>query len=309
MILVAFTFTRYRLIFGLKSFTLKKLSLTDLGGVTQGLPNDSKLVIIQDYFHILGIPAFPIRRRFSFEMCGEKSAIPVNLQRIIDQPYPRVRGKWYSWTFLIAIGLVVIAGIISSIMHSHDEQKVMLEIQEQAMLENKAEITRQLKKDEEMFDNPQTGFIVLVQGSNPYIDRYNIVHDAQYQFEVIKVTRDSVQILLDRMNDLDNKMRREAHSGALNLPIDSLEARIRYRENNWNQSSFMDSVRIVYSKQEMMQKMVVLNLENYVNKYEIVNISLTEFRSLKSTLNVDKSVDIKAFSKIGAGWVKVIQSY
>ena len=130
MILVVLTSTRYRLIFCVKSFTLKKLSLTELGGGTQGLPNDSKLVIIQYYFHILSIPVFPIRRGYSFEMHGRKSGIPVNLQRIIDQPYPRVRGKWYSWTLLIVIGLVFVGAMISSSVYRYDENQAMLEIQE-----------------------------------------------------------------------------------------------------------------------------------------------------------------------------------
>lgn len=267
-----------RIVFGwnrikLKSFTFQELNLPEL----EQFPN-ATIQVAQSYFHIFWIPVFPMGKRYDLVMNKELYHIPPSLMKLIDPEQIKVRGKWYAWSLPILIGLIALGVYFNDMYQEHKYEQQSIEYAD---------------SQRKFFDNPMVGD--FIQFSNE--------RDLDFSAEVCKVEGSRVVLFLDLMSILDGELLKKADAGLTETPADTLRSQMEYRDQLELNSVFKDSLVEAHPDQPLLRKLLTFELEGFPIKYEMINMSLNDYKALKKSIGDGvvtnpKLIKIPAFNSI-----------
>lgn len=269
-----------RIVFGwnrinLKTYTFEELDLQPI----EQFPN-AQIRVAQSYFHLFFIPVFPMGKRYDLVMNGQAYHIPPSLRSSIDPEKLKAKGKWYAWSFPI-IALVVFLGVSINGMYTNYQYR-------QQSIEN-AEIQRRF------FDQPVVG------------DKMHFSNNSNLEFdgEVFSYNEKTkkVMLFLDLLNMQDEQLIRDAEKGIVKTSPDTLRMLLDQRNQLVSSSVFRDSLEQEYPDQPVFRRLLTFELEQFPIKYEFIEMSLAEYKSMKKSIGdyvttMPKKVKLPSFKKI-----------
>lgn len=255
--------------FKLKSFTFQELNLPEL----EQFPN-ATIRVAQSYFHIFWIPVFPMGKRYDLEMNKEIYHVPPSLMKLIDEEQINVRGKWYAWSLPI-LAVVIMLGVYFNGMYTdHKYQQQSLDYAE---------------SQRAFFDYPMVGDHIHFSNNG----------DVNFDAEVCKIDGSRVILFLDLMNILDGKLLKKADAGLTETHPDTLRSQMEYRDQLELTSVFKDSLLGAHPDQPILRKLLTFELEGFPIEFEMINMSLNDYKALKKSIG-DAYVTAPKAIKIGA---------
>ncbi|HEU4716278.1 MAG TPA: hypothetical protein VFU15_00510 [Bacteroidia bacterium] len=100
------------IVFGIRKFSIYTFSPSELG-FTDPSWNGIQFKVLQQYFHLMWIPFFPVGKKWAISKPdGKLYEVPHNILGHLGDPSAKVRTPWYAFAGLILAG---VAGIISGI--------------------------------------------------------------------------------------------------------------------------------------------------------------------------------------------------
>jgi hypothetical protein len=258
--------------FKLKSFTFQELNLPEL----EQFPN-ATIQVAQSYFHIFWIPVFPMGKRYDLVMNKELYHVPPSLMKLIDPEQIKVKGKWYAWSLPI-LAVVIMLGVYFNEMYTeHKYQQQSIEYAE---------------SQRKFFDTPMVGDHIRFSNAN-----------LEFDAEVFNLTDSKVILFLDLLHVLDKQVLEKAQKGQTRLGADSLQLLMNERDELENNSRFRDSLLAEYPDQPLFTRLLTFELEGYPIKYEMIHMSLNEYKALKKSigdgvLTKPKQIKVPAFKPI-----------
>ncbi len=267
-----------RIVFGwnrirLKSFAFQELNLPEL----EQFPN-ATIQVAQSYFHIFWIPVFPMGKRYDLVMNKELYHVPPSLMKLIDPEQIKVKGKWYAWSLPILIGVIALGVYFNQLYTEHKYEQQSIEYAE---------------SQRKFFDDPMVGDQIHFSNHG----------DVNFDAEVCKIDGSRVVLFLDLMDILDGKLLKKADAGLTETHPDTLRSQMEYRDQLELTSVFQDSLLGAHPDQPILRKLLTFELEGFPIDYEMINMSLNDYKALKKSigdgvLTMPKLIKIPAFKKI-----------